>query len=153
MQYVICDTDFKTVFSFWRNHLWPHRKEPIESTSALLFKEGTDKAYKTAEVFFKKASARGQILGVCSGQKTNFKEFRSRGLWVSPLFRRKGLGGQLFSAVEQEALKRGASRLWTLARHSSKHFYLSMKMKEAGLTSKFEYGPHFWMSKEFISIR
>lgn len=147
MPYIVSETDFKTVFRFWRNCLWPHRREPIEPTSALLFKKGIDMDYQSAEVFFKKIELKGLIVGVCSGQRTSFKEFRSRGLWVSPRFRRKKIGTKLFQSIEKEAQKRDGSRLWTLARYSSKHFYLSMEMKESGRTSEFEYGPHFWMFK------
>lgn len=147
MQYIVSNTDFKTVFPFWRDYLWPLRKEPIEPTSALLFKKGINMDYQSVEVFFRKVEMKDCIIGVCSGQRTGQKEFRIRGLWVSPRFRRKQIGTKLFQTVEKEALKRGGSLLWTLARHSSKQFYLSVKMKDASMTNQFEYGPHFWMLK------
>ena len=148
MQCAISKSDFKTIFPIWRKYLWPKRVEVIEETSALLFHAGIDMDYRTSEVFFMKAEVNGQIIGVCSGQRTGFKEFRSRGLWVSENFRKKGIGSKLFFAVEKEVQKRGCSDLWTLSRHSSEKFYCSMGMKNFGKTHKFEYGPHFWMSKE-----
>ena len=148
MTYTISITDFKTVFPLWKTYLWPERIEPIEARSALLFKEGIDSNYKSAEVFFMKFEANKQIIGVCSGQRTRSQEFRSRGLWVSKEFRRQNIGSKLFFSVEKEAKKRGCQHLWTLARHSSKGFYLSVGMKDFGKTGKFEYGPHFWMSKK-----
>ena len=147
MQHTFLECDFKTIFPIWKNCLWPQRIEPIEATSALLFKEGIDSDYRSAEVFFVKVELDKQIIGVCSGQRTGSHKFRSRGLWVSEKFRRQGIGSKLFVSVEKESKRRGCSRLWTLARHSSKSFYLSMKMKDFGETYKFEYGPHFWMSK------
>ena len=149
MEYIISKTDFLTVLPIWRDYLWPERMEPIEKTSALLFKKGIDLNYNSAEVFFIKMEISGKIIGVCSGQKTQTREFRSRGLWVSENFRKRGLGSKLFFSVQKEARKRGCCHLWTLARHSSKKFYLSMKMRDCGQTDQFEYGPHFWMSKSF----
>ena len=150
MHYIISKSNFKEVSFIWKNYLWPKRIEPIEKTSALLFKEGIDMNYKAAEVFFVKAEMDGRIVGVCSGQRTGVHEFRSRGLWVSEDFRKKGLGSKLFFEVEKEAQNRGCVNLWTLARYSSEKFYCSMEMKNFGKTYKFEYGPHFWMSKTFI---
>ena len=151
LQYTILKSDFKTIFVIWRNYLWPERVEPIEKTSALLFKKGIDLKYKTAEVFFVKAEMEGKIIGVCSGQRTGAKEFRSRGLWVSKDFRKKGIGSKLFFAVEREAQKRGCFNLWTLSRYTSKKFYQSVGMKDFGKTYKFEYGPHFWMFKSLLN--
>lgn len=148
----ILKTDFETVFPFWRKCLWPNRIEPIEPTSALLFKDGIDRNYQSAEVFFVKAEVGGEIIGVCSGQRTGLKEFRSRGLWVSKNYRSRGIGSKLFLEVEREAQKRGCLNLWTLARHSSKDFYLKMGMKNYGKTNDFEYGPHFWMSKKIKNL-
>ena len=141
-------TDFSSVFSVWRQYLWPKRLEPIASRSSLLFKKGHDLNYLSAEVFFVKLEREGKIIGVCSGQKTQELEFRSRGLWVAKEFRRQGLASRLFLFVEEEAKKRGAKHLWTLARHSAKEFYQAMQMKDCGKTQQFEYGPHFWMSKK-----
>ena len=147
MQYPVLKSHFEKVSIIWKIYLWPERIEPIEETSALLFKEGIDLKYRSAEVFFVKIEFNKRIIGVCSGQRTGTQEFRSRGLWVCKSFRRKGLGSKLFYSVEEEAKKRGCSHLWTLARHSSQQFYCSMGMKNCGETSQFEYGPHFWMSK------
>ena len=145
---VLSETDFPTALSVWKSRLWPKRVEPIEATSALLFKKGVDLNYQSAEVFFIKAEVDQQIVGVCSGQRTGPKEFRSRGLFVAESFRKRGIGSALFRLVEKEAKQRNGSHLWTLARYSSKKFYLAMQMKTAGRTDKFEYGPHFWMSKK-----
>ena len=150
LRYNILKSDFKTVFVIWRNYLWPERVEPIEETSALLFKEGIDLNYRSSEVFFVKAERKGKIIGVCSGQRTGPREFRSRGLWVSGNFRGQGIGTKLFFAVEKETQKRGCFSLWTLARYSSKKFYQTVGMKDSGKTYKFEYGPHFWMSKALL---
>ena len=148
MQYIVSESNFATVLTIWKNYLWPERIEPIEKTSALLFRSGIDLKYKSSETVFFKIEVNKKIIGVCSGQQTgDTKDFRSRGLWVSENFRRKGVATKLFSCVEEEAKKRGCSRLWTLARHSSKKFYDSMGMKVCEKTYKFEYGPHFWMSK------
>ena len=150
MEYALSKSDFKDIFPIWRNRLWPERIEPIKKTSALLFKEGIDMNYKSSEVFFIKAEVNKQIIGVCSGQRTGSKEFRSRGLWVSEDFRKKRIGSGLFFAVEKETKKRNCSYLWTLARHSSEKFYRSVGMKNCGKTDKFEYGPHFWMNKSLV---
>lgn len=151
LQYTILKSDFETVSVIWKNHLWPERIEPIEATSALLFKEGIDLNYKSSKAFFIKAEANQKIIGVCSGHQTGSQEFRARGLWVSENFRRKGIGSKLFISIEKEAQRREGSRLWTLARHSSIKFYHSVGMKNFGKTYKFEYGPHFWMTKTLSS--
>ena len=147
MQYALLKSDFKTIYPIWRNYLWPERVEPIKATSALLFKEGIDMNHRSKEVFFIKMEVAGKVIGACSGQRTGPGEFRSRGLWVSEDFRKKGIGSKLFFEVEREAQKRGCSNLWTLSRHSSEGFYCSVGMKNLGKTDKFEYGPHFWMYK------
>ena len=149
-RYTVSKSDWPTVSRIWKNYLWPERISLIEKTSALLFKEGLDMGYKSSEVFFVQIREKGEIIGVCSGQKTGSQEFRSRGLWVSEGFRRRGLGSRLFYSVEKEAQKRGGVHLWTLARHSSLSFYLAVGMKNHGRTCQFEYGPHFWMCKKLI---
>ena len=147
MNYEILKSNFSEVYTIWRNNLWPKRVEPIEETSALLFRKGIDMGYRSSEVFFVKIESNDRIIGVCSGQRTGVQEFRSRGLWVLEAFRKKGLGSKLFYGVEKESKKRGGVHLWTLAREESKGFYESMGMRECEKTDKFEYGPHFWMSK------
>ncbi len=148
MQYVVSATDFSIVFPIWRNNLWPERESPIEATSALLFKGGIDMSYKSHEAFFLKMEKEGQTVGVVSGQRTRPHEFRFRGLYCFKNFRRQGLGSRLFFEVEKEAKKRGGSSLWGLCRHSKKAFYLSVGMKDCGITKQFEYGPHLYMFKK-----
>lgn len=152
MRCALSKSNFKEVFPIWKNYLWPERIEPIEETSALLFKEGIDMSYRSSEVFFIKAELDRQIIGVCSGQRTGPNEFRSRGLWVSENFRRKGIGSKLFFSVKAEAQKRACSSLWTLSRHSSEKFYRSVGMRNCGKTFEFEYGPHFWMYGKLESV-
>ena len=147
VKYKVSKSNFSEVYTIWRDHLWPERIEPIEETSALLFREGIDMSYRSSEVFFVKIELDSQIIGVCSGQRTGAQEFRSRGLWVSETFRKRGLGSKLFYEVEDESKRRGGIHLWTLAREESKGFYESMGMRDCEKTDKFEYGPHFWMSK------
>ena len=79
MQYTVLKSDFSTVSVIWKDYLWPKRIEPIEETSALLFKEGIDLEYRSSEVFFVKMELSKKIIGVCSGQRTGSQEFCSRG--------------------------------------------------------------------------
>ena len=147
MECLLLKCSFQEVLPIWRDELWPKRITAIEKTNPLLFKKGWNLQHQSTEVFFMKVEKNKKIIAVCSMQKTADQEFRSRGLWVSEEFRKQGIGSKLFQALEKEALSRGCSRLWTLARHSSLIFYTKMGMKDCGKTYDFEYGPHYWMLK------
>lgn len=113
--------DFQTVLPIWRNELWPDRKSPIESHSAMTWPYGDADTQYCMKVFdypatFWAAYHDDEIVGVNSGHRTAHNEYRSRGIWVHPDYRRKGISRMLFLDLEEQAIMEGCHVIWSIPR-------------------------------------
>ena len=87
----------------------------------------------------------GQIAGVLSCFATEAQEFRMRGLYVFPQFRKQGLATALVEKCRDFAIKKGGKTLWTLPRESKKAFYKKRGFTRFfGKTDEYEFGPHLF---------
>ena len=69
------------------------------------------------------------IVGVNSGHMCLNQEYRSRGLYVSPEHRKKGIGTELLLSTVEQAKKENAKLVWSYPRLQSWSTY-----KNAGFT-------------------
>lgn len=142
--------DFSEVLEIWTRSLWPERKSIIRSISAIKFLGGADpNIYKFADPVFWAIHCGTEIVGVNSGLTSGPCEFRSRGLWVHPTFRRRGLAAQLLLAAEEEARRRRMKTFWSIPRTVSLGPYLKtgMKISSLPLSEDFEFGPNVFAAK------
>ena len=136
--------NFDSVLPIWRDKLWPGRNSKIEATSHIAYAGGFDADLADAKAHFWRAETpSGEVVGVISGFATSLTMFRSRGIWVDPLWRKRGLGRSLLQAVHSHARDNGYARIWTMPRLSAWPFYQACGYRISRETDEFEFGPHY----------
>lgn len=148
MSFEVLSCGYEDVLPFWKTQLWPGRESPITPASAIDSQGGLTLRIESLRPVFFRATAAGKSVGVNSGFQTSPTEFRSRGIWVDPRFRRQNIGKSLLAAVEDQARKAGCRSLWSMPRQSALDFYLRFGFEVAGKTEKYEFGPHFLVRKD-----
>ena len=73
-----------------------------------------------------------QLCGVNSGHATTDTEYRSRGLWVDPMWRSEGVGTALLSKTIEHAKLEGYVMCWSLPRVSALSVYKRSGFLEVG---------------------
>lgn len=115
---------FEQIISVWQNHLWPDRESPIESHSAMTWPfEGNPEQYDM-NVFNYPATFWGvyidnKLVGVNSGHKTTDTQYRSRGIWVDPEYRKQGVAQNLFNMTKHQAVLEKTDMIWSLPRKTA----------------------------------
>lgn len=133
---------YEKIESIWRLYLWPGRQSSIEPISWINHMGQIDMTLKIGSPTFWGAFESDVILGVISGFKTSPEMYRSRGIWVAPDHRNRGLGRLLLEEVDKQAVREGCRAVWTMPRSSSWEFYSKMGFRITGTTDQYEFGPH-----------
>ena len=140
---------FEDILPIWQNKLWPNRKSSIKPMSSMMYQGGFDMSiYKKYEpTFFVVYNVVGDIIGVNSGHRTSDKLYRSRGIWVDPLYRRKGIAGILFCETFGQAMREKCNGVWSVPRKDALLAYEKVGFKK---TSQFfdegmEFGPNCYV--------
>lgn len=118
-------SNFETIYPIWGKELWSYRTSPIESTSAMTYLGNYDVRNMTYIPSFFVYEYEGTIQGVNSGHKCNDGSYRSRGLYVYPEYRKKGIGKKLLEASIDQAKKEECTFIWSYPRQSSWKVYES----------------------------
>lgn len=144
--------DFETILPIWEEKLWPNRESEIKPMSSMMYKGGFDMdIYNLYEpTFFAVYNNAGQIIGVNSGHRTEQRLYRSRGIWVNPLYRKKGVAGVLFCELHGQAMKEECTAIWSIPRKKALPAYEKYGFEQ---TSDFfdegmEFGPNCYVYKE-----
>jgi len=118
--------DFDTILPVWKEKLWPDRVSAIETHSAMLhlFTE-YDMGNFLLPSWYHGFYVNGELAGVNSGHMCTDMSARSRGLWVYPKYRQKGIGKQLLIASIDKALIHNSLSVWSYPRKSSWQTYES----------------------------
>lgn len=123
---------YTEVYVVWSTQLWPGRMD-IESSSAMLLDSTHDvENFSFAPTFFAIRTQAGQIVGVNSGHKCVDGSYRSRGLWVEPTHRRRGIGKMLLEACISRARVEQCSLVWSLPKKTSAAAYESAGFVQTG---------------------
>lgn len=93
-----------------------------EYVEPVFIKLGKVSPYSIPSIFIS-YSLDNQIVGVLNGYKTSINYFRTRGLWVNPIYRKKGIATKLMNYIERFALNEGSKILWTIPRKTAINFY------------------------------
>lgn len=128
---------FDQIHTVWKNHLWPHRTSAIESHSAMTWPYCGDQPEFDITVFDQPAAYwavfdHGKLIAVNSGHCSSADHYRSRGLWVDPAHRGKGLAQLLFQATEKQAQLEGCAMLWSIPRRSALRSYVAHGFNTVG---------------------
>ncbi|PCI28446.1 hypothetical protein COB52_03675 [Candidatus Kaiserbacteria bacterium] len=145
----ILTLNFEQILPIWKNQLWPDRKSSIDPTNAVDFDGEINLDLMNRQPFFYGSIEAGvsSPTSVISGLQTSKTRFRSRGIWVHPLQRRKGLGSLLLKKIENKAISLGCSKVWSMPRQSVVEFYLQNGFSIVSSKSGYEYGPHYLVEK------
>jgi len=139
---------FSDILPIWKDQLWPNRKSPIETHSAMTWPTTSQASYDMQAFdypphFFGVYSDQ-KIIGVNSGHLTSPTEFRSRGLWVDPEFRGQGIAQQLLEATRQSAAESGAKMVWSIPRINSLQAYKGFVTVGDIIDEGVEFGPNIY---------
>lgn len=129
--------DYKTVESIWQTHLWTNRTSAIESHSAMTWPfEGNpdpiDMNIFNYPATFWGAYLDNKLVGVNSGHKTTDEQYRSRGIWVDPEYRKRGVAQMLFLLTAHQAKIEGCELLWSIPRKTALPAYTKFGFETVG---------------------
>ena len=138
---------FEEILPFWKQLWYP--KVDIQKRSGRLLLFGFDQSIITdnsIKVTYFGAEVDGEIVGVNSGYFHRL-EYRSRGLYVLPEYRRRGIAQELLKATQDKGYEERAITLWSLPRRRALPVYKKFGFK---ILSKFfdgEYGINCFVIK------
>ena len=126
--YNIEHISWNQIVRIWQTQLWPHRTSPIETHSAMTWpfdnsQEAYDMSVFNYPAFFLGVFYNKDLVGVNSCHLSSPSHFRSRGLWVDPNHRSKGLAQMLFAETQQLAKTNNADMIWSMPRKTALKSY------------------------------
>ena len=139
---------WEEVVPLWRQLWYP--KDDIQKRSGRLLLFGFDRSIITddsIEVTYFGADIDGKIVGVNSGFSPKPFEYRSRGLYVLPEYRKQGIAQELFQATENEGKKGEYMTLWSIPRKSALPAYLKFGFKLLSDFHNGEFGQNCFVMK------
>lgn len=148
----ICRIRFEEIFPVWDKHLWPNRTTPIRAQSSMLLNGEHDMSVYNNPVYFYKATVDKCVAGVNSVFLTTKGEYRSRGLFVFPEFRGRGVGKHLLEEGIRHAQEKGAQCIWSLPRMSALKTYetAGFQFSHPAEDAKVEFGPNVYVIKNIL---
>jgi GNAT superfamily N-acetyltransferase len=117
---------FDQIYPIWQKSLWPERQSAIESHSAMNLGGGYNMYNMSTEVTFFAFLDNAKIVAVNSGHPVTENMYRSRGLFVSPEYRGRGLGKELLLATIAQGKKHESKIIWSYPKKSSWNTYRSV---------------------------
>jgi GNAT superfamily N-acetyltransferase len=110
----ILEISYKDILPFWKK-LWPNR-EVYKPIVGMIYLGGFDKTIEKSSPIFYGYFLNGECVGVNSYFQT-YNSFRSRGLYVEPEHRKKGIGVELLNYIKEDIV-------WSIPRKESLTTYL-----------------------------
>lgn len=129
--------DFETILPIWQTKLWPKRASAIEPMSAMTWPFEGDPQPINMSIFeyeptFWAVYDGDKIVGVNSGHRTTDFQYRSRGIWVDPDYRGKGIADTLFGMLQNQALVEGCEMIWSIPRKTALRAYTKFGFQTVG---------------------
>ena len=122
---MIQEISFEEIIPLWKNNLWPNRVSPIESHSAMMYNGSIEMKNFDLPIQFHAYMDNNDIVGTNSVHMCADGLARSRGLWVCPNFRQKGIGKHLLLHAIDVARVYNATGIWSYPRKTSWRTYES----------------------------
>ncbi len=128
---------FDQILDIWQKKLWPNRTSVIETHSAMTWPyEGAPEEYDM-NVFKYPATFWGlfideKLVGVNSGHKTSDTQYRSRGIWVDPDYRKQGIAQNLFNMTKHQAILEKCEMIWSIPRKTALPAYTKFGFETVG---------------------
>lgn len=112
-----------TIYSVWSSNLWPGRLSPIEPHSYMSWPysvaPNNNVPINEYPVSYLGCFVNNNLVGVNSGHQTSASEYRTRGLWVDPNYRRCGYATELFRVLEFIAACANCTIMWSIPRETA----------------------------------
>ena len=129
--------DFDTIQTIWEKNLWPNRTSAIETHSAMTWPFEGNPDPIDMNIFNYPATFWGvyldsKLVGVNSGHKTTDEQYRSRGIWVDPEYRKRGVAQMLFLMTAHQAKVEGCEMLWSIPRKIALPAYTKFGFETVG---------------------
>lgn len=141
---------FDRILPVWENKLWPNRESEIREMSSMVYKGGTDMSiYEKYTPTFWGVFDGDRVIGVNSGFRTSDDMYRSRGIWVDPEYRRRGVSRMLFRALNAQAIQEHCSYIWSIPRRSALGSYQRAGFQQSSefFDEGMEFGPNCYVIK------
>lgn len=136
---------FDDILPMWRDLLWNGRVDDIRPMSSMLYQGGYDmNIYERYSPTFYAIKYDDEIIACNSGHQTSDNSYRSRGLYVSPTHRQRGLAKRLLYATCDHARSLLCSYVWTVPRKNSLNAYTGVGFKQTSdwFDVGMEFGPN-----------
>ena len=145
---IIEQISFDEILPIWRDSLWKGRLTKIRPTNGLKLMGGYDHRIEAYHPTFFGAYIEGKFVGVNSGHATSRTEYRSRGIYVFPNYRGRGVSQALLKAVEDQAKDEDKTTLWSMPRASAYRTYEKFGFKKMSeFFDDMEFGPNYYAVK------
>jgi len=145
---VIKRISWDIIYPIWKDRLWKNRVSKIKPTNGLGFLSGYDKTIEDNIPTFFGAYKKEKCVGVISGHSTSAIEYRSRGIYVFPECRKRGIAQKLFQSIEEQAVQEDRTILWSMPRKKAISTYLKFGFEIASLYfCDMEFGPNCFVVK------
>lgn len=139
---------FSEILPIWHDHLWPGRETEIKPTNGLRYLGGYDKSIEVYEPIFFGAYYNDELVGVNSGHRTSSYTYRSRGIYVFPKYRGRGISQDLFRDTQYQAISEKCHIMWSMPRMSAIRSYLKFGFKQVSEPfGDMEFGPNCYVVK------
>lgn len=128
---------FEQIVRVWQNELWPDRESPIETHSAMTWpfswpEKEFDMSIFDYDATFFGVFSKQKLIGVNSGHRSSEVEYRSRGIWVDPSFRKTGVSQLLFDMTQDQAMSEGCDMMWSIPRKTALPAYTKFGFMTVG---------------------
>jgi|TARA_R110002153_G_scaffold37274_4_gene109525 GNAT superfamily N-acetyltransferase len=129
--------NFNAIKNIWGKDLWPNRSSAIETHSAMTWPFEGDPEPIDMNIFNYPATFWGayldnKLVGVNSGHKTTDELYRSRGIWVDPEYRKRGVSQMLFLLTAHQAKIEGCEILWSIPKKIALPAYTKFGFETVG---------------------
>ena len=140
--------DFKTIYPIWKHKLWKGRISKIEESNPIDYLgKYNPELLKNKAICFA-CYIDSNIVGVNTLLPTSNNFCRSRGFYINPEQRLKGIGKKLMETTLQYAYNLNFKCIWSLPRKSSLPFYLKFGFKQTSeFDDQYEFGPNCFIIK------
>lgn len=122
---------WEEILPIWQHKLWPDRKSAIESNSAMKLSGGYDIENMKTVPTFVGYFIDDNLVGVFSGHKCSENDYRVRGFWVEPKYRKQGIGTELLQSLINQGKKEGCSIVWGYPKSTSWNIFKRLGFKLA----------------------
>ncbi len=128
---------FEDILPIWENKLWPNRESAIEGVSAMTWPyegnpEPIDMNIFDYQPTFYGVFMDNKLVGVNSGHRTTDTQYRSRGIWVDPDYRKRGVAQLLFVLTEHQARIEKCEMMWSIPRKTALTAYTKFGFTTVG---------------------